>query len=33
MLKVPIEECKNTLDTLDKIKGIEIKSGFSNLIR
>jgi len=33
MLKVPVEECKSTLDTLDKIKGIEIKSGFSNLVR
>ena len=33
MLNVPVEECKITLDTLDKIKGIEIKSGFSNLIR
>ncbi len=33
MLKVPVEECKTTLDTLSKIKGVEIKSGFSNLIR
>jgi len=27
------QECKSTLDTLVEIKGIEIKSGFSNLIR
>jgi len=33
MLNVPVEECKSTLDTLVKIKGIEIKSGFSNLIK
>jgi len=33
MHHVPLDECRGTLDTLEKIIGIEVKSGFSNTIR
>jgi Protein of unknown function (DUF2889) len=33
MLHIPLTECRSTLDTIEKLKGIEIKSGFSASIR
>jgi hypothetical protein len=33
MIKVPMPECAQTLDTIEKLKGLEIKSGFSKTIR
>ena len=33
MLHVPMTECKTTLDTMEKLIGVEIKSGFSKTIR
>ena len=33
MIKVPMSECCSTLDTIEKLKGLEIKSGFSKTIR
>ena len=33
MIHVPIPECSTTLDTVEKLKGLEIKSGFSKKIR
>jgi hypothetical protein len=33
MIKVPMSECSATLDTIEKLKGLEIKSGFSKTIR
>jgi len=33
MIKVPMSECNTTLDTIEKLKGLEIKSGFSKTIR
>jgi hypothetical protein len=33
MHHVPMDECRSTLDTLEKTIGIEVKSGFSNTIR
>lgn len=33
MIKVPMPECRTTLDNLPKIKGLEVKSGFSKNIR
>lgn len=33
MRHVPMPECRTTLDTLEKLKGLEIKSGFSKNIR
>ncbi|MCP4023792.1 MAG: DUF2889 domain-containing protein, partial [Desulfobacteraceae bacterium] len=32
MLKVPEKECRQTLDTIEKIKGIQIKSGLTQKI-
>lgn len=32
MIKVPMVECTETLDTIEKLKGVEIKSGFSKTI-
>ncbi len=33
MVKVPMPECADTLDTVEKLKGLEIRSGFSKIIR
>lgn len=33
MLKVPMPECKTTLDTIRQLEGMEIKSGFSGKLR
>ncbi len=33
MIQVPEKECRQTLDTIEKIKGLEIKSGLSAKIR
>jgi hypothetical protein len=33
MIHVPMPECTATLDTIEKLKGLEIKSGFSKSIR
>jgi hypothetical protein len=33
MLHVPMDECQNTLDTIEQLKGIKIQSGFSKSIR
>lgn len=33
MVHVPIPECRSTLDTIEKLKGLEIRSGFSKNIR
>ncbi len=33
MIHVPMLECSTTLDTVEKLKGLEIKSGFSRKIR
>lgn len=33
MIKVPIPECRKTLDNMLRIKGLEVKSGFSKNIR
>ncbi|CCK81002.1 DUF2889 domain-containing protein [Desulfobacula toluolica] len=33
MVHVPLSECTDTLDTVEKLKGLEIKSGFSKSIR
>jgi len=33
MLHVPMEECHSTLDTINQLIGIQIKSGFSKKIR
>jgi len=33
MLHVPMNECHTTLDTMEKLIGVEIKSGFSKNIR
>jgi len=33
MIKVPMTACTSTLDTMEKLKGLEIKSGFSKRIR
>lgn len=33
MLNVPLPECRATLDTIEKLKKLEIKSGFSKNIR
>jgi len=33
MIHVPMTECRTTLDTVEKLKGLEIKSGFSKNIR
>ena len=33
MIHVPMSECRTTLDTIEKLKGLEIKSGFSKNIR
>ena len=33
MIHVPLTECRATLDTVKRLKGIEIKSGFSRQIR
>lgn len=32
MIHVPMSECSSTLDTIEKLKGLEIKSGFSKNI-
>lgn len=32
MIRVPLAECQSTLDTVEKLKGIEIKAGFSKKI-
>ncbi|MCK5685000.1 DUF2889 domain-containing protein [bacterium] len=32
MIKVPMKECPDTLDTFEKLKGLTIKSGFSKNI-
>lgn len=33
MLHVPMDECHDTLDTIDQLIGVQIKSGFSKKIR
>jgi hypothetical protein len=33
MHHVPMDACRSTLDTLEKTIGIEVKSGYSNIIR
>ncbi|MCD4721588.1 MAG: DUF2889 domain-containing protein [Desulfobacula sp.] len=33
MIHVPMSECSTTLDTIEKLKGLKIKSGFSKKIR
>ncbi len=33
MIHVPLSECRTTLDTIEKLKGLEIKSGFSRQVR
>lgn len=33
MIHVPMPECSSTLDTIEKLKGLEIKSGFFKTIR
>ena len=33
MIHVPLPECTTTLDTVEKLKGLEIKAGFSKKIR
>ncbi|OGR10531.1 MAG: hypothetical protein A2097_06260 [Desulfobacula sp. GWF2_41_7] len=33
MIHVPMPECRTTLDTVEKLKGLEIRSGFSKNIR
>ncbi|MDC3237346.1 DUF2889 domain-containing protein [bacterium] len=33
MIKVPMPECSDTLDTVEELKGLEIRSGFSKTIR
>lgn len=33
MIHVPMPECRTTLDTIEKLKGLEIRSGFSKNIR
>ncbi len=33
MMHVPMPECRSTLDTLEKLNGVEVKSGFSKKIR
>jgi len=33
MIQVPLTKCRTTLDTMEKLKGLEIKSGFSKSIR
>jgi len=33
MIHVPLPECRATLDTVEQLKGLEIKSGFSRQIR
>lgn len=33
MIHVPMPECRTTLDTVEKLKGLEIRSGFSKHIR
>ncbi len=33
MIHVPMSECHTTLDTIESLKGLEIKSGFSKTIR
>jgi len=33
MIHTPMPECSTTLDTIEKLKGLEIKSGFSKNIR
>lgn len=32
MIHVPMPECRTTLDTMEKLKGLEVKSGFSKNI-
>jgi hypothetical protein len=33
MIQVPMPECRTTLDTVEKLKGLKIRSGFSKNIR
>ncbi len=33
MIHVPMPECRTTLDTVEKLKGLEIRTGFSKNIR
>lgn len=33
MIHIPIPQCRTTLDTVEKLKGLEIKPGFSKNIR
>ncbi len=33
MIYVPLSECHSTIDTIEKLKGLEVKSGFSKKIR
>ena len=33
MMNVPLAQCRETLDTIERVKGLEIKSGFSSRIR
>jgi len=33
MIHIPMSECTTTLDTIEKLKGLKIKSGFSKNIR
>ncbi len=33
MLHVPLSQCRTTLDNVEQLKGLEIKSGFSGMVR
>ncbi|WP_022663988.1 DUF2889 domain-containing protein [Desulfospira joergensenii] len=33
MITVPMEECRSCLDRVEELKGLEVKSGFSNRVR
>lgn len=33
MIEVPMDACRQTLDTMDAVRGLQVKSGFSNRIR
>ncbi len=33
MLHVPLSQCHTTLDNVEKLKGLEIKSGFTGIVR
>ncbi|MFH1152680.1 MAG: DUF2889 domain-containing protein [Pseudomonadota bacterium] len=33
MVKVPMDQCRQTLDVMDKVPGLEIKAGFSGRVK